>query len=514
MSVEQTAPVGLLAERRPGTIVEVAALAGPVVLQSLSETAMHVVDSAMLGRLGTAPLAAAGFSGTWIWTLLVPFAGLAAGVQTFVSRNVGAKRRADCGGWVWQAFWLAMPTIVLWSALVACFLSPLLAFIGTEAELHRLAVDYGLARLLGAPAVVAEFALCAFFLGIGDTRTPLRAAVIGMSLNLLLAWLLIFGHCGLPALGVAGAGIAQSIGSYVMVAVMLRTFLRPPLRVRYATAPCRPDRAAIERFAATSAPIGGQWLLDMLTFAVFSSIVAKMGETAMAASQAMLQLLAMSFMLATALGSAGGTLIGRYLGAGDLDAARRSHRSAVVLALGFALVVAVLFLSVPEALLGLFTGDRDVLHLARPLLALGALFQLVDVLGHVAGGSLRGAGDTRWPFLAHACLAWLVRVPAVCLGAIVLEGGVLGAWVGELVYAALLGALLMRRFSACGPRRAVGSQAALNATNQLADLKRLADDCMDARRRAGRSQALRMPRDQDHGQLGSERPNALRELEA
>jgi MATE family multidrug resistance protein len=119
-----------------------------------------------------------------------------------------------------------------------------------------------------------------------------------------------------------------------------------------------------------------------------------------------------------------------------------------VLALSFALVVALLFLSVPEALLGLFTSDRDVLHLARPLLALGALFQLVDALGHVAGGSLRGAGDTRWPFLVHACLAWLVRVPAICLGAIVLEGGVLGAWIGELFYTAILGVLLMRRFGA------------------------------------------------------------------
>ena len=459
MSVEQTASVGLLAERTPSAILQVASLACPVVLQSLSETVMHVIDSAMLGRLGPTALAAAGFSGTWIWTLLVPFAGLATGVQMFVSRDAGAKRRADCGGWVWHAFWLGVPTIVLWSVLIACFLSPLLALVGTEAELHRLAVDYGLARLLGAPAVVAEFALCAFFLGIGDTRTPLRAAVIGVLVNLLLAWLFVFGHCGLPQLGVAGAGIAQSIGSYVMVAVMLRTFLRPPLRVRYATAPCRPDRAAIERFVSTSAPIGGQWLLDMLAFAVFSSIVAKLGETAMAASQAMLQLLALSYMQATAVGSAGATLIARQLGAGDLEAAMRSHRAAVLLALGFGLLVALLFLSVPEALLGLFTSDREVLSLARPLLALGALFQLAEAVGNVAGGSLRGAGDTRRPFLLHACLAWLVRVPAVYLGSIVLEGGVLGAWLGELAYATLLGVLLMRRFGACGiraPRLAPG----------------------------------------------------------
>jgi len=433
-------------EAPPGAILEVAMLAYPVVLQTLAETLMHVIDTAMIGKLGTAALGACGFSGTWIWTLLVPFAGIASGVQTFVARHDGAKQRNLCGGWVWQAMWMGTPAIILWSALIALFLPPLYALIGIEPELQKLAVDYGMARLPGGPAVVAEFALCAFFRGIGDTRTPLKAVALGVTINFVAAYVLIFGRFGFPNLGIAGAGIAQSIGSYVIVAVLLHAFLKRRMRVRYGTSPTLPDRSQLVRFATTSLPIGGQWLLDMTTFAIFTSLVARMGTTAMAASQAMLQLLSLSFMQAVAIATAAGTLIGRYLGAGDLAAASRSYRSAVYLALGLAGAVAALFLGAPEALLGLFADDSEVLRMARPLLALGAFFQIVDALGIVAAGSLRGAGDTRWPFMLQAGLAWLVRLPAVYLGAFAFGGGVFGAWGGELVYVCVLGLGLMHRF--------------------------------------------------------------------
>jgi MATE family multidrug resistance protein len=448
MFVEETIPTTKRTEAPPGAIGEVAQLAYPVVLQTLAETAMHVIDTAMVGKLGVTALGAVGFSGTWIWTLLVPFAGIASGVQTFVSRHDGAKEHKQCGAWVWHAFWAATPLITLWSVIVTLLLPPLFAAIVSDHELRELAVSYGISRMPGGPAVVAEFALCAFFRGIGDTRTPLKAVLLGVLVNFVMAYVLIFGRFGMPELGIAGAGIAQSIGSYVIAGVLLHAFLKRELRARYGTSPCAPELGALRRFAHTSLPIGGQWLLDMTTFAIFTSVVARMGSAAMAASQAMLQLLSLSFMQAVAIATAAGTLIGRYLGAGDLAAASRSYRSAVVLALGLAGAVALLFVSAPELLLGLFADDSEVLRLARPLLALGAFFQVVDALGIVAAGSLRGAGDTRWPFMLQASLAWFLRLPAVYFGAVVLGGGVFGAWGGELAYTSVLGGVLMRRFRA------------------------------------------------------------------
>jgi multidrug resistance protein, MATE family len=438
---------------QPGNLSEVALLAYPVVLQTIAETAMHTIDSAMIGTLGSTELGAIGFAGIWIWTLFVPFAGLATGVQVFVSRHHGAGEHALCGPWVWQALWLVVPATIVWVSSVSLFMPALFTWIGPPEDLRASALAYGLARLPAGPTVAANFAMISFFRGLGDTRTPLVASLAGIAVNAISAWLLIFGEFGLPRLGTVGAAIAQGLGSLTIAGFMLFALLRRSTRARYHTRPVWPERSALVRFLRTSAPIGGQWVLDMATFAIFTSIVARMGAASAAASQAMLQLLALSFMQAVAISSAAGTLIGRYLGAGDLDAASRAYRSAHWLALWLSAAVALLFLSVPEQLLGVFSDDPDVLALARPLLALGALFQLVDAIGIVASGSLRGAGDTRWPFAMQATLAWALRLPAVYLGAVVLERGVYGAWLGELAYITVLGIAFLLRFRAGNWRR-------------------------------------------------------------
>jgi MATE family multidrug resistance protein len=445
MSVQAETFTGT-AVRSRGDVGEVALLAFPVVLQTVAETAMQLIDSAMVGRLGATELGAVGFAGIWIWTLFVPFAGTATGVQVFVSRHSGAKEHERCGPWVWQALWLVVPAMMLWMLAVALFLPALVTFIRPSPALQTAAIHYSLWRLPEGPAVAANLALSAFFRGLSDTRTPLLATVAGILVNIVLAWLLIFGHCGFPACGVAGAGIAISAGSWTMLVVLLVALLQPKLRARYGTRPCAPRREPMLRFLRTSAPIGGQWLLDMTSFAIFGSIVARMGDVSMAASQAMLQLLSLSFMQAIAISLASGAMIGRYLGAGDLDAATRSYRSACLLSFGLTALVAIWLLAMPESLLAIFSHDPRVLKLGRPLLALAAVFQIIDAIGITASGSLRGAGDTRWPFAVQATLAWLLRLPAVYVLAVVLGKGVLGAWIAELIYVSAIAAAFTWRF--------------------------------------------------------------------
>jgi MATE family multidrug resistance protein len=189
-------------------------------------------------------------------------------------------------------------------------------------------------------------------------------------------------------------------------------------------------------------------VLDMTTFAIFGSIVARMGDVSMAASQTMLQLLALSFMQAVAIALSCGTLVGRYIGAGDLESAERAYRSALTLGLVLTAFIALLFLSIPDTLLGIFNRSPEFLALGRPLLALGAFFQVVDAVGIIASGALRGAGDTRWPFLVQSSLAWTLRLAAVGTFAIWLQGGVFGAWCGELLYVLALGLAWVLRFRA------------------------------------------------------------------
>jgi MATE family multidrug resistance protein len=436
-----------------GGLREVAGLAWPVIVSQMSSTLMGVVDTAMVGHLGATELAAVGFAHIWTWTLFSVFIGTASGVQTFVAQHHGAGDERRCGAWVWQALVVVAPAAALVAALVGATAPLWLAALGPSPALQASALAFLPGRLVGLVGTTVAFTWVSFFRGIGDTRTPMLGAVLANVVNATLAYALIFGELGLPQLGVTGSGVAMAVGEWSFALFLAAAASRRALRARYGTAALALHAAEIRRVLRTGLPIGGQWVLDMAAFAVFTTLVARMSDASMAASQAFISLLSLSFMQASGLSVAAATLVGRYVGAGDPASAERSFRTALALAGALGGSVAVLFLTVPELLLGLYSEDADVLALGGPLLALGAGFQLLDALGIASSGALRGAGDTRWPFLMQASLAWFVFLPAAWLFGIALGGGLTGAWAGGLVYVTALAVAFVWRFRAGAWRR-------------------------------------------------------------
>jgi MATE family multidrug resistance protein len=441
-----TESASILHAAERGGIREVWALAYPVVLTQMSATAMGVVDSAMVGHLGATQLAAVGFSAVWMWTLFSFFHGTVSGVQTFVSQHDGAGEPERCGAWAWQALYGAMPFTVLCGLLLAPFVGPLVAMAGPSPELQIDARAYILARLPGDVGFVGVMALTSFFRGIGDTRTPLYATLFANAVNAVLDYGLIFGELGLPAWGVAGAGIATSVANLLGGVLLVAAFRRSALRRRYATAAVAPSAAAIRRLLRTGLPIGGQWFIGMTSFAIFTTFVARMGDASMAASQAFVMLLSISFMQAIGISVAASTLVGRYVGAGDTPAVFRSYRSALGRGIALGGLVALLFVAVPGPLLRIFTDDPAVVSLGRPLLLLGALFQVCDAVQIISEGALRGAGDTRWPFLVETTFGWGVFLPLAWLLGEPLGLGLTGAWIGGTLSLAASASILVRRF--------------------------------------------------------------------
>jgi MATE family multidrug resistance protein len=431
-----------------GGVREVALLAYPIVLTQMSQTIMHVTDSIFVGQLGAAQLGALGFSAIWLWTVMSVFSGAASGVQTFVSQAHGAGDVRSCGAWAWQGLYAVVPALAVALFAFVAMADWLWTIAGASPEIRTYALDYARMRPYGMAGLGVWMVLAAFFRGIGNTRTPLVATIVANGANALLAWALVFGHLGLPAMGIAGAGLATSIAEWIGAVVLVVALALREVRRDFATQPVRPDPVAIRRFLRIGLPIGGQWLLDMSAFAIFTTLVARMGNASMAATQAMISLLSLSFMQAIGIGLAATTLVGRYKGARDLASAVRSYHSARKLGVGLAIGIAVLFLAAPELLLSMYTSDREVLALGRPLLALGAAFQLFDAVQIVAGGALRGAGDTRWPFLVQTALAWVLRLPLAWLLAITLGYGVVGAWYAEFAFICALAAALVWRFHA------------------------------------------------------------------
>jgi MATE family multidrug resistance protein len=291
----------------PGGVREVIHLAYPIVLTQLSMSAMQIIDTAMVGRVGPVELGAVGFGGIWLWTALTLFVGTTQGVQTFVSQDYGAQRHAEAGAWYWQGIYAVLPLTVVALAVFALCLPAFLDVLAPPAEIRPLTTAYVQARVWGSPAGVASVVGAAFFRGIGDTRTPLYVTLFAVLTNAVLDYGLIFGRLGLPELGVAGAGYATAIANWVGAILLFGALMQPRLRREYATGWVRPHRESIVRFLRTSAPIGAQWLLGMSSFAVFSTLVSHMGSTSIAASQALIAVLSISMRVGKTVrpGSAG-----------------------------------------------------------------------------------------------------------------------------------------------------------------------------------------------------------------
>jgi len=439
-------PANAREEDTRGSVREVFVLAYPVVITQLSTTLMHAVDSAMVGRLGATQLAAVGFGGIWLWTLFSLSFGAASGVQTFVSQAHGAKRPRDCGPWVWQAMYALVPASIVVALIIALVVKPALALLGPSEALQLASLEYIVARLPGEVAFTATMVLVSFYRGLGDTRTPLYVTLSVNVVNAVLDYGLIFGNLGMPAWGVTGAGVATALSQLIGAVTLFTLFRRRAVSRLFTTARVAPDRSAIKRFLWTGAPIGGQWFLDMMAFALFTTLVARMGDKPMAANQALLVLLSFSFMQAVGISVATSTLVGRYIGAGVYAPARRAFRSGLLLGTGLASLIALIFVMFPRQLLRIFTDVPEVIELGIPLVGLCAVFQFFDNAAIVGEGALRGAGDTRLPFVVQTALSWAFFLPFAYLLAVVLDKGLHGAWYAELTYIFLFAVFVVWRF--------------------------------------------------------------------
>src|SRR5512134_2729708 len=360
MATPLAARASAAARPASGGVREVGRLAYPIVLTQMSQTVMHVVDSIFVGRLGAAELGALGFAGIWLWTVFSVFSGTSTGVQTFVSQAWGAGDERSCGSFAWQGLYALVPAAglaVLGFVLVA---EPLWALLGATPEVREHALAYASMRPAGLAGLAIWMVFASFFRGIGDTRTPLAATIVANLVNAVLAYGLVLGRLGLPAWGIAGAAVATSLSEWLGAGILAAAFLRPRTAAAAGTRPVAPDARAIRRFLRTGAPIGGQWLLDMSAFAIFTTLVARMGDASMAATQAMISLLSLSLMQAIGIGLAATTLVGRYKGGADVASAVRSYHSAMKLALVLGVGIAALFVLAPDALMAMYTTDADV----------------------------------------------------------------------------------------------------------------------------------------------------------
>jgi len=431
--------------RVAGGYREVVSLAFPLVLSMLSQTIMTGVESAFLGHFGTVEQGAAGLAGALLWPLFLLCNWSGIGVQICVAQSIGAQRRADCGAFTWQGLYVSL---LAWLFLIAAGLSaPLIVGLSAPSpELVEPTVLYLRIALLGGLPGLVNLTLVGFFRGIGDTKTPLVVTLVVELLGMLLDVLLIFGVAGFPRLGIAGAALSTVSATAVGTTIYLRLFLRRGRREGFLTQPRLPfDRHASWHLVRLSWPIGAYGALDMGAWTLFTALIARLGTVEAAAHAIAIRVISLAYMAGYGISVAATTLVGRYLGAQEPAAARRSMRSCLMLALLLMGSMGVGFFVWRQPLVGLFTRDHAVVPLAVQLVIFVALFQIFDSLSLSAMGVLRGAGQTRWPMLAGLLVNWGLFVPSAALVMFPWQGGILGGWTVALGSAVLLGLVLLWR---------------------------------------------------------------------
>jgi MATE family multidrug resistance protein len=302
--------------------------------------------------------------------------------------------------------------------------------------------------MVGGLFIFLTFASEGFFRGVGDTKTPMKISIFISALNILLDYGLIFGKLGLPRLEVAGAALATVIATAVQCIIALFIILRGrKFRDRFRTLPVqRFDAGRLLEMIKVGGPVGIQWVLDMGSWTIFTALVARLGAVQAAANQIAITLLHVSFMPGHAVSTASTTLVGQYLGGCDPASARRSATNSLRIAILFMGCMGLVFLVFRRPLIRAFNPDLAVINIGADLLIFAAVFQIFDAMSMVAGGILRGSGDTRGPAAIQIALSWLVFLPLAYLATLRSGFGVRGGWSAATAYILLLGIVLYARY--------------------------------------------------------------------
>lgn len=429
-------------------------LAWPLILTNLAQTAMTATDVVMMGWLGPDALAAGALGSNLYFATMIFGLGLTTATAPMIARELGRKGHSvrDVRRTVRQGMWMAaVVTVPIWIALWQS--EAILLLLGQEPALAKAASEYVRALQWSLLPFFFFLVLRSFVSALERPLWALAAGIVGVLVNAVAAWALIFGHLGLPKLGLVGAGYATTFADLVMFAVMAavvlmdRKFRRYHLFGRF----WRADWPRFRELWHLGLPIGATLVFEVAVFNGATFLMGLIGAAALAAHSIAMQLASLSFMVPLGLAQAATVRVGRAFGAHDKEGIRRAGWTAYVMGVGFMALTALAMILVPRLLVGVFLdldtpANAPVIELAVSFLMIAALFQVADGGQAVAAGMLRGLHDTRVPMIyagiGYWCIGLLLGVGLAFWAG--MQGS--GLWIGLATGLAVVALLLLGRW--------------------------------------------------------------------
>ena len=406
--------------KKNGDVKDVLVVALPMLLSMSFDTIMTFIDRLFLSKLGPAEMNAALGAGAVQLALTMFFTGAISYTTAMVAQRLGAKRQGECARVFMQALYVSLvcvPILYLTIPLGHAIFD--LEHLPAD-QLRFQKTYFNILMFGGVINLVRNVAPC-FFSGIGETKIVMKAAFVGMIVNVACNFVLIYGLGPIPALGVAGAAYGTLVGNLVSTIILFVKFFGKSCSSRFNSRSSFAFSWPLTReLLQKGIPSGVEMLLNMSAFQSLILMFHALGPAAATASSIMFNWDMVAYVPLMGLEIASTSLVGRYVGARDGAAANRSTYSGLRLGWGYSLLTGVLFIFLPGVLTDIFSPDAagasaealEIFAEARPMgifmLRFATLYIFVEVLLVIYAGALRGAGDTLWVMFASAIMNWCV----------------------------------------------------------------------------------------------------------
>ena len=430
------------------------ALAIPVIIAQISQTAMGVVDTIMAGAYSATDMAAVAV-GTSIWLPALLFGhGLLLALTPVIAQLNGAGRRDRIAHQVRQGFWLASGVSAL--IIVAIYNSKFVIDMmhNIDPMLAEKAIGYLHAIMWGAPGYLFFQVVRNQCEGLSKTKPGMVIGFIGLLVNIPINYIFIYGKFGMPEMGGVGCGVATGSVYWIMFLLMRWYAKRAPSQrdIKLTAGQHRgPDWPTLKRLTGLGMPIALALFFEVTLFAIVALLVSPLGIVSVAGHQIALNFSALMFVLPLSLGVGATIRVGHRLGEGSVEAARVAAYSAIGVGIAMACCTALFTATFREPIALLYNDSPEVVAMASHLMLLAAIYQISDSVQVIGSGILRGYKDTRSIFYITFIAYWVLGLPSGYLLAltdyIVPAMGPSGFWTGFIIgltFAAIMMALRMR----------------------------------------------------------------------